>query len=86
MLCGCPVLAYDNGAMRETVGTGGQGGRLVGDYAEFAQAVKEIAQASKGLPNLAREQCRHHAEQFSIGSMVGGYEKLCREAAATGGW
>lgn len=91
LLCGCPVLAWDYGAMRETVGG-------LGDY-WLVDSVDELAERVKGLAaadgpfahDLAgedgfRARCREYAERFSVRNMVDRYDELVREAVDGGGW
>lgn len=80
MACGCPVVAWDYGAMRETIGQGC--GCLVRSQDELVKAVQ--AAILSIFPD-AREVCRENAKKFSLQRMVDGYEQLCREALA-GGW
>lgn len=72
--CGAPVIAWDNGAMRETI-VHGETGFLVKSQAEVEELVKTDAVAS-----IKPEACRASAERFSLKRMVDTYEKLCAEA------
>lgn len=91
MLCGCPVVSWDNGAMRETV-RHGETGYLVKDEKEFLAAVGALfARDASGkvleLPAAVRQRCRDWAaSQFSVQAMCERYEALCLEAVQTGGW
>lgn len=78
-MCGCPVIAFDNGAMRETI-KHGETGFLVKTPEEVAELVK-----SDAVKKLKPERCREWASQFSIEKMVKRYEELCKEAIE-GGW
>lgn len=78
--CGLPVLASDNGAMRETV-RHGVTGFLCKSPDEMAEYIKADAVAT-----LSREACRENAVRFSVRAMVDRYEGLCVEAIETGGW
>lgn len=80
-LCGLPVLCFDNGALRETVGPGC--GWIVQEEAELVKAIHE---AKTNVTDEVRQRCRTWAERFSLENMVTSYERLCREAVATGGW
>jgi len=79
-LCGMPVIAWDNGAMRETI-KHGETGFLVTSKEEIDELVKSNAVAS-----IKPENCREWASQFSYENMVENYEKVCLEAVETGGW
>lgn len=76
--CGCPVIAFDNGAMRETI-KHGETGFLVSTEDEMAHLIKENAVAS-----LKPKRCVEWAAQFSIKAMTDGYERLITEALDTG--
>lgn len=78
--CGMPVIAFDNGAMRETV-VHGKTGFLVRSVGEVEKLIKEDA-----VSKIRPEHCRKNAERFSVKNMVDSYEALCREALETGGW
>jgi glycosyltransferase involved in cell wall biosynthesis len=77
--CGCPVIAFDNGAMRETI-KHGETGFLVKTPGEVDELIK-----SDAVKKLKPERCREWASQFSIENMVKRYEELCKEAIE-GGW
>lgn len=79
-LCGMPVIAWDNGAMRETV-KHGETGFLVKSEAEIEELIK-----SDAVSGLNRNNCREWASQFSYNRMIAQYENLCKEAIETGGW
>ena len=79
-LCGMPVIAWDNGAMRETV-KHGETGFLVKSEAEIEELIK-----SDAVSSLNRNNCREWASQFSYNRMIAQYENLCKEAIETGGW
>lgn len=86
MACGCPVIAWDRGAMRETVKDAKY--RLISSVDDLVAMVKDHA---KGYLHeqgklTEREECREWATQFSVGRMVDRYEQLCREAVEGGGW
>lgn len=89
MACGVPVIAWDNGAMRETV-KHGVTGAAVRSMEELIRWVRESS-SNAGQPNSmftvgGRERCREWASQFSIQRMVDRYEELCTQAIQTGGW
>lgn len=78
-LCGMPVIAWDNGAMRETV-KHGETGFLVSSQSEMETYVRDNAVAS-----LNPHRCREWASQFSYDNMIKRYGELCEEAMG-GGW
>ena len=79
MMSGCPVIAFDNGAMRETI-EHGKTGFLVNTPEEVIELIKTDA-----VTSIKSEYCREWASQFSIENMVKRYEALCEEAIE-GGW
>lgn len=79
-LCGMPVIAFDNGAMRETV-KHGETGFIVKTQEEVEELIKTDAVAS-----IKSDKCREWASQFSVEAMIDTYEKLIEEAVETGGW
>lgn len=83
MACGCPVLAPDYGALRETIIHGETGWLVnkssVSDYNKLVRDLPEIT------PQM-RERCRDNVQRFSISNMIRRYEELCVEAVDTGGW
>jgi glycosyltransferase involved in cell wall biosynthesis len=83
MACGTPVIAWDYGAMRETV-VPGKSGWLVRSYEELAQVVKELG--SGPIDPGIRQSCREQAAKFTVARMIDRYEELCHEAIQTGGW
>lgn len=82
MLCGCPVIAWDYGAMRETVRSG-ETGALVRSLDEMISQIRVWNGLTK---ERDRQQCREWASQFSVQAMQNRYDELCREAVETGGW
>jgi glycosyltransferase involved in cell wall biosynthesis len=80
MACGCPVIAWDHGAMRETV-KHGETGFLVTSQAEIEELIKTDA-----VKTIKPERCREWASQFSYKAMIDRYEALCKEAIESGGW
>lgn len=86
MLCGCPVIAWDYGAMRETTGPN-KGGIVVKSLDELTFWVKDWAASTLILGDGSdfRSRCREWASQFSIQRMVDRYEELATEAV-DGGW
>lgn len=77
-LCGLPVIAYDNGAMRETI-LHGKTGFVCKTDAEVEAVIKDDLCAS-----IKPEDCRDWASQFSLSNMISGYEKLIQEAKDMG--
>ena len=82
MACGLPVIAWDNGAMRETI-KDGETGWLVKSLDELVRIIEVIPPP---IPTGMRERCLEWASQFSLQAMVDRYEELCIEAVETGGW
>lgn len=74
--CGSPVIAFNYGALRETV-LHGETGWLVKSEDEFTEAVKNVAQ---NVPDYVRKRCVEWAGEFSIPKMIDGYENLCQRA------
>lgn len=81
MACGLPVIAWDNGAMRETIHP--DCGGLVNS---FDGLVKAIEVMTRGDVDRMRPRCREWASQFSVQKMIDRYESLCVEAIEGGGW
>jgi glycosyltransferase involved in cell wall biosynthesis len=79
-LCGMPVIAWDNGAMRETV-KHGETGFLVKSEDEMIDLIKADA-----VKKLKASDCEEWARQFSYENMVNRYEELAIKAKDTGGW
>lgn len=84
MACGTPVVAFNNGAMRETI-VDGKTGWLVNSEEEFTAKVKEL-KAEGSIGSDQRADCRVQAERFGVARMCQRYEELCTEAIKTGGW
>lgn len=82
MACGLPVIAWDNGAMRETINQS-MAGILVRSMGELVEAVKSYA---PGITEQVRKNAREWASQFSVQNMISRYEELCQEAIEGGGW
>jgi glycosyltransferase involved in cell wall biosynthesis len=80
MACGCPVIAWDRGAMRETI-KHGETGFVVRSMEEVVELIR-----SGAVHSIKRERCREWAQQFSVSNMVARVEELCVEATTTGGW
>jgi glycosyltransferase involved in cell wall biosynthesis len=79
-LCGMPVIAWDNGAMRETI-KDKETGFLVKSQKEIEELIK-----SDAVGSITPERCREWASQFSQTNMIARYEDLCKEAVEGGGW
>jgi glycosyltransferase involved in cell wall biosynthesis len=78
-LCGMPVIAWDQGAMRETI-KHKETGFLVNSQEEIEELIRTDAVSS-----INPERCREWAMQFSYEAMVDRYEELCGKAV-DGGW
>lgn len=78
--CGMPVIAFDNGAMRETV-RHGESGFVCKTLSEVEDLIR--ADATR---EIRADACRASAERFSIKKMTDRYESLCVEAVEGGGW
>ena len=78
--CGCPAIASDHGALRETM-KHGETGFVVKTITEMEELVR-----SDAVSSIRSDACRANAERFSIDKMVKRYEELCVEAMDTGGW
>ncbi|MCX6812547.1 MAG: glycosyltransferase family 4 protein [Candidatus Berkelbacteria bacterium] len=76
--CGTPVIAFDNGAMRELIKDGVNGFVIpAGDVAAMAKRAKEIYEMSDDDYSKFRKSSRDFAEKnFSVEKMVESYEKL----------
>lgn len=89
MLCGCPVIAWDNGAMRETI-KHGEVGYLVKSFDELKIAIGAMnARDTMGrllMTDEERRGFREWAKRFSVERMAERYEELCVEGIKTGGW
>lgn len=85
MSCGTPVIAYDAGALRETIYHCENFKPLVKNYDEFVAAIKAAA-GPNGITENDRQRCRVNASRFSVEKMAARYEELCCEAIKTGGW
>ncbi len=79
-LCKTPVIAWENGAMRETIDNG-KSGYLVESEEQLVNLLKEDA-----VSKLDRNYCREWASQFSVTRMVDRYDQLVHEAVEDGGW
>lgn len=89
LACECPVVAWRNGAMEETI-IDAETGKLVDSYDELVQTIKYLqfndpVHGDKAA-DYYRKHCRAQAEKFSVENMCLRYEELCLEAIRTGGW
>ncbi len=84
MACGCPVIAWRNGAMRETVKEG-RSGYLVDSMNSLIWVIKAVAMDPFYMGG-DRKTCMDWAKQFSVEKMVSRYEELAIEALDGGGW
>jgi glycosyltransferase involved in cell wall biosynthesis len=80
MACGMPVIAWNNGAMRETI-KHGETGFVVNSLDEMEKLI-----LSDAVSSIKPGRCREWVSQFSVENMVKRYEELCKEALSTGGW
>lgn len=80
LACGTEVIAWNFGAMRETI----PASYLVDDYQGFVRRIKEVAQTK--LSQAEREALRTHASQFSVENSVKMYDELIHDAVQNGGW
>lgn len=90
MLCGCPVIAWNYGAMRETIDNH-KVGWLVTSEEDLRGCIHAAMQTQGSGPLVpitaeTRNRCREWAMQFSAENMTKRYEELCKEAIETGGW
>lgn len=84
-LCGCPVIAWNYGAMRETIQKN-KTGFLVDSMDKFKDVIHLAKTTKLGHYNFDRNYCREWATQFSVKNMIDRYEVLIQEAVNTGGW
>lgn len=76
--CGVPVVAFARGAMPELI-KDGLNGYLIkpGDISGMAKAVQKIYDMPEEEYQKMRLNCRRHVEEnFTVGHMVDGYEKM----------
>lgn len=75
MACGTPVIAFDNGPVREQI-IEGKTGFIVKNIDEMAEAVGKIDSTDRAF-------CKKHAEEkFSAKAMAEGYEAVYRKVIA----
>lgn len=95
-MCGCPVIAWDNGAMRETMVPLGDKCGLVKSEEELVDQIKAVeychgnpggfSSSNHNMYTAWVNKSQEKARQFSIDNMVSRYEQLCQEAISGGGW
>lgn len=78
--CGLPVIAFDHGAMRETI-QHGKTGFVVKTLDEVEKLIRDDA-----VSKISAGACRKNAERFSVKRMIDRYEALAKEAIEGGGW
>jgi glycosyltransferase involved in cell wall biosynthesis len=74
--CGMPVIAFDNGAMRETI-KHGETGFLV-------KSENEVVEILRNGFSFNPNRCREWASQFSVQNMILRYENLLKEGIDKG--
>lgn len=87
MACGCPVVAWDNGAMRETIHH--EAGWLHDNERDYFTRVRSVYDGEAGRQlwkPVDRSWCVEWAKNFDLDHMLDGYERLMREAVEEGGW
>ncbi|MCK4891296.1 MAG: glycosyltransferase, partial [Candidatus Pacebacteria bacterium] len=76
MACGTPVIAFNRGSVSEVI-KHGKTGFVVENESEMIEAIKNI-------DKINREDCRKHVEEnFTIKTMVGGYEEVYRKVLSS---
>lgn len=78
--CGLPVIAFDNGAMRETIKNG-----KTGFIVKHEDEVKDLIKTN-AISSIYRTDCIEWAKQFSIEKSIDKVEELITEVLSTGGW
>ena len=76
MMCGCPVITYNIGALNEVVGLGGL---VVNTEDEFIKAMQEVQY-------FPRDEVRKWALKWDRTNIVGDYVKLMEEVAGGKRW
>jgi glycosyltransferase involved in cell wall biosynthesis len=84
MACGCPVIAWKNGAMKETIKNGWVG-FLCSSMDDLVINIGLLDQ-DDGIVEKMGPYCIEQAAKFSVENMVNRYEQLAQEAVQTGGW
>ncbi len=80
MACGCPVIAWDYGAMRETIGLNSVGWIV----STFDQLVDTVMAVSRLTMNDMRTRCQEWVSQFSLQRNIDRYDELIHEAVEEG--
>ena len=78
---GTPVIAYNDGALKEVVGEDGVAGYVCNSYEEAVARIRSLDDNP-----LEPENCRKRAEIFSREKMAENYRKLYVEIIEGGGW
>lgn len=78
--CGTPVIAYDDGALKEIINSG-KVGTVCKNYDAFLEAVKNLPTAKYDT-----EACVQRAAYFSRENMADRYTKLYKEVIGGGCW
>ena len=92
--CGTPVIAWNRGAMRETITVGEHEygvctGWFVTSEKVLTDTIKMLASSENGGKSIVESMksgCISWSKRFSVEIMVKRYDELCREAVETGGW
>jgi len=70
MVCGTPVVAYNNGAISEVVVD-----RKTGFVIDQSQGVNGLVEALKHIPEIHREDCKNHVQNnFTVEKMIDSLE------------
>ncbi len=82
--CGVPAIAWNRGALKDTI-LHGQTGWLVNSEQELSERIYQTMQ--DGVSQDVRRNCVEWVNKaFSLERFVDRYEELCKEAVSTGGW
>jgi len=77
MACGCPVIAFNRGAIPEIIKTGVTG--------YVVEDVEGMIDALSNIDSIDRAACRAHAlEHFSVEKMTDGYEAIYKKLVGGG--
>ncbi len=82
--CGLPVIAFDNGAMRETIADGT--GWTLKTLDDFVGTLGLLESVGPRFLESMRSKCRQNALRFTVGNMARRLDELCQEAVEKGGW
>lgn len=92
LACGTPVIAWNYGAMKETIPHGEEGfvcdcpGTLVNSLEEMVKQIKEWSSSPNFPYQKQSENLRKWAGKFSEKKMIDRCQDLCAKAVKTGGW